>query len=553
MPRISVCRAGQKPQTLDCPPGQSLYRALADAGLMDAPCNGMGKCGKCRVHILESSPAVQMGEDGFFTQDELLCGWRLACLHTVAGDVTVELAAQEKVSGIVSGGLLRPCVGPPLLSKRPTLQGDTEVLRAGQVVCTEPGDTSKRLYGAAIDIGTTTVVATLVDLRTGEEVASASCVNSQKAFGQDVMTRIQHAAQPGGANALQGAILQDLRDLLGHLYAHNPAGVGPADLYEMTIGANNTMIHLLLHADPAGMGRTPYQPSLHGAQTRTAAQLGLPAADACQVYCLPAVSAFVGGDITAGVLACALEKNDKTVLFIDIGTNGEMVLSRGSHLCACSCAAGPALEGMNIRCGMRAADGAVEDVELSGQDGDLRARLTVIGDAAPRGLCGSGLLSAIARLRGQGVIHPSGRLISHPLVQTGPDGKKRVVLDAAHGIVLTQNDIRQVQLAKGAILSGIQTMMRFSGVTPYGIDEVLVAGQFGAHLKVESLTGAGIIPAELGPKVRYVGNTSKSGALLCLLSQDERKRAEEIAGRVDYIELSSLEGYEKVFVKAMQF
>ncbi len=553
MPRISVYRPGQNPQGVDCPPGQSLYRALADAGLMDAPCNGMGKCGKCRVRILENPPDVQGDEESFFTQDALHDGWRLACLHTVCGGMAVELTAQETVGGIVSGGLLRPCEGRPLLRKRLTPQGNTELLRAGQVVCTEPGDTTYKLFGAAVDIGTTTVVATLVDLRTGGEVYSASRVNSQKAFGQDVMTRIQHAAQPGGADALQRAVLQDLRELLGHLYARNPAGAGPDDVYEITIGANNTMIHLLLHADPAGMGRTPYHPALRGAQTCAAADLDLPASRACQVYCLPAVSAFVGGDITAGVLACSLEKTDKTALFIDIGTNGEMVLSRSGGLCACSCAAGPALEGMNISCGMRAADGAVEDVELSGQDGDLYARLAVIGDSAPRGLCGSGLLAAIAGLRRQGVIHPSGRLTPHPMVEAGPDGKKRVVLDAAHGIVLTQNDIRQVQLAKGAILSGIQTMMRFLGISPDDIDEVLVAGQFGAHLKVESLTGAGIIPAELGPKVRYVGNTSKSGALLCLLSRDERARAEEIAGQVDYIELSALEGYEKVFVKAMQF
>lgn len=553
MPRVTVHRPGQPPRAFDCPPGSNLYHALAAEKLMDAPCGGMGKCGKCRARILSPVPPAAAGEQGFFTEQELCDGWRLACLHEVCGDTAVELAAQEAVSGIVSDGHVRPSEGQPLLQKRLTPEGDTELLRGGQAVCTEAGDTRGALYGVAIDIGTTTVVATLVDLRSGEEISSASCVNSQKAYGQDVMTRIQQAAQPSGAEALQQAILQDLRDLLGHLYAHNPAGVGPDSVYEMTVGANNTMIHLLLGADPSGMGRTPYRPALQGAQTRMAADLGLPASGACQVYCLPAVSAFVGGDITAGVLACALQETEKTVLFIDIGTNGEMVLSRGGSLCACSCAAGPALEGMNIRCGMRAASGAVEDVQLCPQGDGLRAQLAVIGDTAPRGLCGSGLLAAIAELRRCDIIHRSGRLTPHPLVEAGPDGKKRVVLDGKHGIVLTQNDVRQVQLAKGAILSGIQTMMRFAGIGPGDIDELLVAGQFGAHLKVSSLTGSGMIPAELGPKVRYVGNTSKSGALLCLLSQDERRRVEEVAGHIDYIELSALDGYEKVFVQAMQF
>lgn len=549
MPQILVHRPGGQPQTVDCAQGENLYRALAARHWMDAPCGGMGKCGKCRLRLLSDCP-VKPGDAQFFTQAELDAGWRLACLHTADADMEVELTPQETVGEIVSGGLMRSGEGTPVVTKRRAENGDTELLRGGEVVLTEPGDTLSRLYGVAVDIGTTTVVATLVDLHTGKELTSASCINSQKIYGQDVMSRIQHASRPEGAAELQSVILQDLRDLLEHLYAHNADGVGAEDVYEIAVAANNTMIHLLLRADASGMGRTPYRPALQGGQIRTAAELHLPASPACSVYCLPAVSAFVGGDITAGVLTCSLEQTDKTVLFIDIGTNGELVLSRGGKMYACSCAAGPALEGMNISCGMRAAVGAVEDVSLDEETSGVH--LAVIGDTQPRGLCGSGILSAVAQLRSRDIIQRTGRLRDHPLVEKS-DGKKRVVLDRENGIVLTQNDIRQVQLAKGAILSGIQTMMRFADIGPADIDEVLVAGQFGAHLKVESLVGAGIIPAELGPTVRYVGNTSKSGAVLCLMSQTERQKVTDIAGRIEYIELSALEGYEKVFVQAMQF
>lgn len=549
MPKITLSIPGRPPQSVDCAAGENLYRALAAHHLMDAPCGGMGKCGKCRVRLPEAPPSPLAEEVHFFTAEELAAGWRLACLHTVECDTAAELPAQEAVGDIVSSGLTRPAEGQPVVCKERTAHG-TFLLRGGEKVLTEPGDTAARLYGVAVDIGTTTVVAALIDLYTGQELASASCINSQSVYGQDVMSRIQHAGRPGGGTDLQNAILNDLRALLAHLYTHSEAG--PDDVYEIAVAANNTMIHLLLGADPSGMGRTPYRPALCGPQTRTAAELGLPASPACLVFCLPAVSAFVGGDITAGVLACGLDRTDKTVLFIDIGTNGEIVLSRGGSLFACSCAAGPALEGMNIRCGMRAAAGAVEDVQLSERDGTLVPALSVIGQSAPRGLCGSGLLAAIAQLRARQIIQPNGRLGAHPLVEIA-GGKKRVVLDAPSGLVLTQNDIRQVQLAKGALLSGIRTMMRFAGIGPPDIDEMLVAGQFGAHLKVGSLVGAGIIPAALGPAVRYVGNTSKSGAELCLLSRDERRRAEEIAGRVRYVELSALDGYEKVFVQSMRF
>lgn len=554
MATVTLLGVGAKPIIRKWSGETGLYHALAEEHLMDAPCGGRGRCGKCRILVQEGNVPANAEDRQFFTEEELDEGWRLACMHTVQGDLTLRLPPRESVGSIVSDGYLREFSFAPVIAKCLNPQGDTEVFSGEIVLATEPGDTRDRLYGIAVDLGTTTVVATLVDLRNGKELGSVSCLNGQKAFGQDVITRIHYAmTQPKGTRILQQVILRDLCRLLNGLLAADGRNLRPDDIYAVTVGGNNTMIHLLVGRDPSSMGQVPYRPSFTGALTISGTELELPVSPLCQVYCLPAVSAYVGGDITAGVLDCDLTgRTDKNILFIDIGTNGEMVLSRRGKLCACSCAAGPALEGMNISCGVRASRGAIEDVRIT-MDGETPAvTCATIGDAPAVGLCGSGLLSAIAELRRAGLIHKTGRLQDSPLTER-IGGKKSFVLDAAHNIRLTQQDIRQVQLAKGAILSGIQAMMEHNGITAAEIDEVLVAGQFGTHLKADSLIGAGLIPAELEHVVRYVGNTSKSGAYLTLLSQAERQKAEAIAKQIEYIELSTLENYDQKFVAAINF
>ena len=238
------------------------------------------------------------------------------------------------------------------------------------------------------------------------------------------------------------------------------------------------------------------------------------------------------------------------MLFVDIGTNGEIVLSRAGELYSCSCAAGPALEGMNISCGMRAEPGAVERVVL--EDGGIT--LGIIGQAEPKGLCGSGLLEAVSQAVRNGILNKAGRISGgSAFTDLDENGKRRIVLDEKHGIYLTQNDIRQVQFCKGAILSGIITLMEQLDLTAGDIDRVIVAGQFGKHLNPESLTGAELIPAALGDRISYIGNSSMVGAQLCLINRQERVHAEKIAGNVEYIELSVSAGYEKRFTKCLQF
>lgn len=556
MPKVLIKNSNGAGNAYESDKDVNLYHFLAELDLMDAPCGGVGCCGKCKVKILNTDIPMEEAEDEFFTALEIAEGWRLACLHAVEEDIILELPPKEVISEIISQGYLRGFIKNPYISKRLDKDGDTLVMAGNKVISIEQGDTRGRLFGLAIDIGTTTVVVSLIDLSNGQELTSVSCLNGQKTFGQDVITRINYAmTHRNGTLILQKTILKDLRNLIMGIFTQGSEDFSfeSKDIYEITVGANTTMAHLLAGIDPSSMGKAPYQTAFAGPLVLNGAQdLKLPVSDRCSVYCLPAVSAFVGGDISAGILACGIHHDSRNILFIDIGTNGEMVLSRGGKLCACSCAAGPALEGMNISCGVRAARGAVEDVNLRGIGADIVVELSVIGDVKPTGLCGSGLLSVIAELRRTEILHKSGRLLDHPLVEKVA-GKKRFIIDKDNEIYLTQQDIRQVQLAKGAILSGIQTMVGANGLAFSEIDQVMVAGQFGAHLKGESLTGAGLIPRQLGDVITYVGNTSKSGAYLCLLSSEERAAVEKIAEEIIYIELSSLDGYDSLFVKAIEF
>ncbi|MBC3889706.1 DUF4445 domain-containing protein [Acetobacterium paludosum] len=556
MPRIIIKNGADIDRVYECDPEDNLYHFMTGLNLIDAPCGGVGCCGKCKVKILEGNVIPADAEKEFFSEQETAAGWRLACLHTVKGELTLELEPEEVIGEIISKGFLKEFTKKPYISKHLDELGNTLVMAGNEVIDREVGDTRNRLFGLAIDIGTTTVVAALIDMSNGRELSSMSCLNGQKIFGQDVITRINYAMiQKNGTLIQQKTILTDLKNLIAKIIAecHREYDLTANDIYEVTVGGNTTMIHLLAGIDPSSMGTAPYTPGFRGPLILSGINdLQLPVSKNCLVYCLPSVSAFVGGDITAGILACSIQQNPGNILFIDIGTNGEMVLSKGGKLSACSCAAGPALEGMNISCGMRAANGSIEEVKLRGDGADISVAISVIGNEKPKGLCGSGLLSAVAELNRTGILRKSGRLLDHPLVEKVA-GKKHFIIDQENDIYLTQQDIRQVQLAKGAILSGIQAMVQANEMTFGEINQVMVAGQFGANLKAESLTGAGLIPSELEDVITYVGNTSKSGAYLCLLSTEERATGEKIVDEVSYIELSRLAGYEKLFIKAMKF
>ena len=552
--------------------------------LLESPCNGKGVCGKCKVRILRGNAGpLTETERSFLTMEEIEQGIRLACMAVPVEPVDLdplELLKTEHTQVLGSSAMpavsLQPAVTaqpvpkdrewsgnslaetilPPekqpaltLLRSLASLTADTEVEVVSYLG--RPVDLIRRtpLWGMAVDLGTTTVSVSLVDLRTGQEVCEDGFVNPQKAFGLDVLSRIQYTLEHStGIADLQRTIAEALQSCAERL--SHQAGGSVRDIFEVSVAGNATMIHLLLGVHPASLSQTPFRTVFRDAVTVPAAQAGLHLHPEAVLYCLPAVSAYIGGDIVAGALAERLDEREDTVFFVDIGTNGEMILCRDHKLVSCSCAAGPALEGMNIGCGMRAAQGAIEAVSLL----DDRIELHTIGSGTPKGLCGSGLLDVVSQAVAKGIINKRGRIVpDHPLVCEDANGKRQITLSSEQNISLTQGDIRQVQLCKGAILSGCQCLLDELKLRPEEIDHVLVAGQFGRHLSPESLVGAGLLPPAFASKISYVGNSSRAGATMCLFSQAERQRAQRMARAISYVDLSTKSGYESSFLSCMSF
>lgn len=493
---------------LNCREGENLYGVLAAAGKIDAPCGGRGICGKCRVTV--------NGEE------------KLACLTRVASDLEIAVPDTAAASPIQTSGAGREIDIDPAL----------------------PGD-----LGIAFDLGTTTIAAALVDLKSGATLGTSSRMNSQSRFGQDVISRIRESvSSPEGAARLRDAAAGDLTALTLDLLQREKAE--PDRVKRAVICGNTTMIHLLLGADCSGLAKAPYRPAFEGPMECGPDRLSLPLAGGCRILMLPAVSAFVGGDITAGILACGLKKTEVPVLFIDIGTNSEIVLADRGRLVSCSCAAGPALEGMNISCGTRAKNGAVEDVKTRGGQVLIRT----IGDGLADGICGSGILAAVTALLACGAMDRSGRLldkpagtplaIHFPFIGEEEAGRYFRITPQIH---LTQKDIRQIQLAKGAILSGIRALLRAVGKEAEDIPRVIVSGQFGSHLAPEDLTGAGLLPKEWLGRIFYAGNTSMSGAKIALLSQREADACPDLIRDMEYIELSRTPGYSDLYIDSLNF
>ena len=567
----------------------NLLDCLRSSGiLLESPCNGKGICGKCKVKILSGAvSALTEQEKRYLTREEIAGRIRLACLTIPQGEVELDEQGllQEKPNNVLGGEAVHVELNPLLTVEqidvtKPTLENGYSLSRAmGDTLLWEaapplslleklPGLTQEKhlwkvsyagktidlvkqpeRYGLAVDIGTTTVAVSLIDLATGNVRAEEGFVNPQKAFGLDVLSRIHYDMEhTNGVLELRRVIVERLQKAAEEMVKR--VNVALDAIYEVVVGANATMLHALLGIPLKSLGTAPYSSVFTQPVTVLGKELCVALHDQTRLYCIPSVSTFIGGDIVSGVLASQLDRAEDTALLVDIGTNGEIVLSQKGRMYSCSCAAGPALEGMNISCGMRAEPGAVEHVTL----GDEGVQLQTISNLPPVGLCGSGLLEAISQVVEKGIVGKTGRIASESaLVNTDEEGKRRVVLDGERNIYLTQSDIRQVQFCKGAILSGILTLMQRLGLEDREIDRVIVAGQFGKHLNPESLTGAGLIPASLKERISYIGNSSMMGAHLCLLNQNERRRAEEVAKNIEYIELSVSPGYEKLFTKCLQF
>lgn len=552
--------------TLSVPEGTRLLDAARQAGLtVEAPCDGMGGCGKCRVKV-SARGAVREEPHRLLTEAERSDGWVLSCQSAVLGDLEVFLPPppSEDLDILTDGQpisvpvapWIRKCLAPEGTqpdSSPSRIPRSTQVFAGDRLLATEPGDTTSHLYGLAVDIGTTTLVAALTDLRDGRELAVASSLNPQARYAQDVLSRIQMASQAEGLRTLHKDLICELNRLIGELVAR--AGLSANHIYEAVFSGNTTMLHLALGASPASLGEYPFTPVLTGGLHEPAAQIDLAISPHGLIYLPPILSAFVGADITAGILATRLASLPGVSLFVDIGTNGEMVLAIDGRLTATSTAAGPAFEGMNISCGMRASRGAIEAVLLR----DHAVQICTIGQAEPAGVCGSGLLDAVGELVACHAIDKQGRF--------QPDGfhgkaagkelwefmNGALVFRLAGPVYLSQKDIRQVQLAKGAIRAGIELMLRANHLSAAQVDRILVAGSFGCHLRPASLIHVGLLPRDFAGRIEFVGNTSKTGAQAMLLNHPARHDLKTLIQSIQPFDLASHPEFQETFVDSLYF
>ena len=443
----------------------------------------------------------------------------------------------------------------------------TAVVVDDVLIAVEPGDTTARRFGIAFDLGTTTVVATLLDLSTGTPAGVESTLNTQQPFGADVITRISATMMdPGNLDKLQNLARETLAELAQAVCAQG--GVEPHEVYEVAVAGNATMTHLVLGIDPEPLGMAPFIMATRLYPEVLAADLGLGGIvhPRARAVVFPAFGAYVGGDITAGLLASGMDRDARVRLFVDIGTNCEIVLGNRDWLLATAAPAGPAFEGAAIRCGMRAADGAIEVVTMTPDELTLK----VIGDAEPQGLCGSGLVDAVTGLVKVGLLDSSGRFIPEEqaaVIAPGlagrltTIGKERVFVlhwrgpeeDPAESIYLSQRDVRELQFAKAAIATGWQILLEEAGLEAADVKQVLLAGSFGSYLSPASAIRIGLVPKVPVMRVVSAGNVAGEGAKMALLSLRERAGGLALLEEVRYVELSDRADFNDRFIEQLPF
>jgi uncharacterized 2Fe-2S/4Fe-4S cluster protein (DUF4445 family) len=587
--------------------GTNLLDAIKKAGLpLKSACGGKGTCGECLVRITRGEARIRTS--AALPKEVRDQGYVLACQTEIEGDLTVELPRfeeqsirteagsrffednRDRISGIFE---VNPAVRKVQVTVPPaTLSDNSSDLRrlqkkiqkdaglrfsrvelgvlkktaaamrekAGSVTAVlaksgsgwtlvdlEPCPPQKRVFGLACDIGTTTVVCEVVDLEKGRVLSTTAGFNQQLRCGEDVISRIDYARRPGRLEELQALVVQTVNALLQK--ACLEAGLSADDIYCVSAAGNTTMTHLLLGLDPRFIREEPYTPTVNLVPVVKAGDLGLKVNPDAPVHCAPAVGSYVGGDITAGLLATPILRDaDKTSLFIDAGTNGELVVGNRDWLATCACSAGPAFEGGGTKCGLPAIEGAIEAVRVSGSGG---LEYEVIGGGKPKGLCGSGLVDLLAGLFIQGYIDRSGKLdpdrVGKRLVRNG-EGAGFLVERAARthwgrDIVLAEKDITNLIRTKGAIFSACALLLKNIGLTFDRLDAVYIAGGFGQHLDVENAIRIGLLPDLEREKFHYLGNTSLSGAYLILLSERNRDLVNAVAAKMTYIELNTEPGY----------
>jgi uncharacterized 2Fe-2S/4Fe-4S cluster protein (DUF4445 family) len=581
------------------PSGTPIFDAASWNGIaIDSTCGGHGTCKKCKVRIDEGDVAVSAVDPRAFTPDELREGWRLACRAPAQADLVVHvppLQTRPKAAlvGVGRHVILRPAVQKRhLVLEEPSLEDQrsdvqrvldgiedleprvglgvlrtlgkilresffdvTAVVCDEELIALEPGDTTSRRFAIAFDLGTTTVVATLLDLETGTPAAVRSMLNRQQPYGADVISRVSATMLDEQAlGALSERAHETLHQLAGEVCEE--AGVAPHEVYEIVVVGNVTMVQLALGIDPEPLSMAPFIVAAHDLPPATAADFGVAVHPRAPAVIFPSLGAYVGADIVAGMLATGLVRDKRLRLFIDVGTNSEIALGSHDRVLATAAPAGPAFEAAQIRCGMRAAEGAIEGVKIADD-----VELQVIGDVDPVGICGSGLVDCVAELVGAGILDHSGRFvpdevaaeISPPLAERLTKvGEERVFM-LADKVFLSQRDVRELQFAKASIATGWQILMRELGVQPDDVAQVLLAGSFGAYLSPASAVRIGLVPRMALPRIVSAGNVASEGAKMAALSVRERAEARSLIHEVEYVELSGREDFNDMFVDQLAF
>jgi uncharacterized 2Fe-2S/4Fe-4S cluster protein (DUF4445 family) len=528
-----------------------LYLAAASAGiLLEQPCGSQATCGRCRVRVIEGAPPPSDAERSIFTPTDLDAGWRLGCQLVIATSAVIEIpSVTRSLAGKSFGDDL-----PPEALDHPVVAAQLEAQRPR--------------FGLAIDVGTTSLAAALVSLSDGSVAASASALNPQSAFGADVISRIRHTTEAvEGLAHLQDAVRAGLGTLVHELMAD--ARCDASQVVLSAVAGNPTMMHAWLGVPVASLGRAPFEAAWSGALTLKAGAVGLPIEPDAAVLVFPLVRSHVGGDLVAAAVACGFDHVEESRasgprLLIDLGTNTELLLECDGRLVTTSAAAGPAFEGGAIRHGMRGAPGAIDVVSISA---DGRVRTHTIGGLPARGLCGSGLIDAVAELLRAGVVSASGYLRKPAEVRLGAlaarlssiDGQQVFTLvegddaTAAGPVTITARDIREVQLAKGSILAAATLLCRHAGLSPGELRDVLVAGAFGNYIRKSSALDIGLLPPIDPERVRFVGNAAGVGARLALIDARVTERAGRLAARAEYVDLAGHADYQAAFMAALAF
>ena len=592
--------------------GTKIIEAAARAGLtINTPCGGAGTCGKCQVRITAGVEEPSETDKHVFNADQLQDGWRLACQTSIRNETVAyipessRLVSQHKI--VIESQTEEPAEILPSVRKlyielaTPTMEDNsadllrleeaigsfkadlnqlrnlpkllrqnnykgTAVLTDHHLIDFESGDTTNQCYGVAFDIGTTTMVGSLVNLCDGSELAITSQMNPQVSFGDDVLSRIEHSSSCSGClDELSHVVKTSIVEMIDHLCEQ--ADINREHIYEATFAGNTTMEHLLCGIDPTPLGAVPFVPAHARGLLLNASELGIPINHRGKVYVFPLIGGFVGGDTVAGILATNLSNNQAPVLMIDIGTNGEIVLAKDGQLWAASTAAGPAFEGARITYGMRATTGAIEKIVF---EDDIR--YSVIGNVPAVGICGSALIDLAAEMLKSGMITSTGQLLGpdqlpaqlpkaiSQRIYENADGQVEFLISQANQgrkdlrVVLTQRDIRELQLAVGAIRAGVKIMLKNADIEAKDISRVLIAGGFGSFIRRANAQTIGLLPTEIEHrKINYVGNASLAGAKWALLSSNARCHAEELARNTKHLELSLDTNFQMEFADAMIF